>query len=258
MAIASNFIKTYTTHSGIDIKALFDDMQVMTMQGIAVSVTREKVPIYALGSPRPLSISRGKRGIAGTLQFVLFDREALYSLMQDPDHWYYAHADDINWLNNTYNPASFQADIGAQNQRTIGGQDFAVVRSVRSPAEYMDQIYPFDVTLNAFNEYGNGSFSAIIGLEIINEGTGLSIDDLTNEVQCTYIALHRLPWTPLDSVDAQGNYWATNVSLNDVGQIYTYGGQGSTGQETPVVVTSGYGGATIGPVNPGGTLPFTP
>jgi hypothetical protein len=232
MPVASHFVKTYTTHSGIDIKALFDDMQVMTLQGVAISVTREKVPIYCLGSPRPISISRGKRGLAGTLQFVLFDREALYALMHDEDHYYYAHADDINWLNKTYNPANFQAEIGNANQITgANGENFAKVQSIKTPADYMDQIYPFDITLNAFNEYGQGSFSAIIGIEIINEGTGLSTDDLTNEVQTTYIALHRLPWTPLDQVDVEGNYWASNVSMNDEGQLFVYGDRGNgTGQ----------------------------
>ncbi len=73
MPITSNFVKTYSTMSGIDIKALFDDMQIMTVQGVAVSVTREKVPIYIMGNEKPVSISRGKRGIAGTLQFMIFD-----------------------------------------------------------------------------------------------------------------------------------------------------------------------------------------
>jgi hypothetical protein len=41
MSITSEITKTYTTHSGIDITALFDDMQLMTMQGIAISITRE-------------------------------------------------------------------------------------------------------------------------------------------------------------------------------------------------------------------------
>lgn len=218
MSVASHFTRTYTTFSGIDIKALFDDLQVMTLQGIAVSVTREKVPVYGLGRARPLSISRGKRGIAGTLQFVQFDREALYSLMQDPDHYYYAHNDDINWLSSMYNAAAYQAEIGDANKVDINGQQFAAVGSSRQPAEYMDQIYPFDVTLNAFNEYGNGSYSAIIGLEIINEGTGLSTDDLTNEVQTTYIAIHRLPWTPLDKAEGE-QYWATNVFMNEDGNV---------------------------------------
>lgn len=58
MSITSEITKTYTTHSGIDITALFDDMQLMTMQGIAISITREKAPIYTMGRARPVSISR--------------------------------------------------------------------------------------------------------------------------------------------------------------------------------------------------------
>ncbi len=41
--VTQQFVKTYTTFSGVDITALFDDMTLMTLQGIAVSITREKV-----------------------------------------------------------------------------------------------------------------------------------------------------------------------------------------------------------------------
>jgi len=240
MPITSNFVKTYSTMSGIDIKALFDDMQIMTVQGVAVSVTREKVPIYIMGNEKPVSISRGKRGIAGTLQFMIFDREPLYVLMHDERHYYYAHSDNINWLTNTSNPAEYQKIIGNANKipqtdNTIG------VQSKRVPAEYLDQIYPFDVTLTGMNEYGNGSFSAIIGVEIINEGTGVSTDDMTSEVQSTYIALHRLPWTPLDKVDAEGNYWASNVDMDENGNIYVLGGTGDLGDNRQNIPGNGQG-----------------
>ncbi len=39
--VTQQFVKTYTTFSGVDITALFDDMTLMTLQGIAVSITRE-------------------------------------------------------------------------------------------------------------------------------------------------------------------------------------------------------------------------
>jgi hypothetical protein len=115
-SVVQHFTKTYTTFSGVDITALFDNMTVMTLQGLAISITREKVPVYTFGKARAVSISRGKRGIAGTLQFVLFDRDALYNLMVDKDHYYYAHADEVNWLTNTMNPAAY---IG--QQRNVGG-----------------------------------------------------------------------------------------------------------------------------------------
>jgi hypothetical protein len=56
--VTQQFVKTYTTFSGVDITALFDDMTLMTLQGIAVSITREKVPVYSFGRARPVSISR--------------------------------------------------------------------------------------------------------------------------------------------------------------------------------------------------------
>jgi hypothetical protein len=42
---------------------------------------------------------------------------------------------------------------------------------------YSDQILPFDVTLAGANEYVAMAAARIFGLEILNEGTGHSIDD---------------------------------------------------------------------------------
>jgi len=213
--ISKSFVKTYSTFSGVDITALFDDMTLMTVQGIAVSITREKVPVYVFGRSRPVSISRGKRGIAGTLQFVLFDRDALYALTDDPDHWYYAHADEVDWLTNQVNYADYHAEVNGANP--------AVAASVRSRPDYMDQVWPFDVTLIAQNEYGHGAWSAIIGLEIINEGGGISMDDLTNEEQATYIAIHRTPWSPLEDAwsgeEQAMSYEAASAVLTPEGTI---------------------------------------
>jgi len=245
-SIVGHMVRTYTTFSGVDITALFDNMQIMTLQGIAISITREKVPIYVFGRSRPVSISRGKRGIAGTLQFVLFDRDALNTLIKDMDHFYYAHADEVNWLTNTFNAANYQAEAWKQFTGTTVGadgkpvtnaeptgfessssnsawqsyqesQDRVVGRSVKTEPTYMDQIWPFDITLVAQNEYGQGAWSAVVGVEIINEGGGLSMDDLTNEEQATYIAIHRVPWAPLDAVDRSSNsvdYFAGSASLD--------------------------------------------
>jgi hypothetical protein len=56
------------------------------------------------------------------------------------------------------------------------------------PAIYADEIPPFDITITFRNEYGQGAKMAIYGVEILNEGMGLSIDDLTTEKACTFIA----------------------------------------------------------------------
>jgi hypothetical protein len=70
-------------------------------------------------------------------------------------------------------------------------------QSIRRAAQHADQVYPFDVTLIAQNEYGRAASSAVIGVEIINEGGGISVDDITNEQQMTYIAITKMPWIPL-------------------------------------------------------------
>ena len=235
-SVAGQLVKTYTTFSGVDITAMFDDMTMHTLQGIAISITREKVPVYKLGSARPVSVSRGKRGIAGTLQFVLFDRSAMDQLIRDKDHYYYAHADEVNWLTDTFNPAnrfaeamasstteadySYDATTG-QAQATgnvylsgTGDTQRTVATSIKRVAEYMDQCYPFDVTLVAQNEYGNSAWSAVIGLEIINEGGGISMDDLTNEQTATYIAIHRQPWTPVNVDKTKDWYSVSNAGLD--------------------------------------------
>lgn len=239
-SITGYIVRTYTTFSGVDITALFDDMQILTLQGIAISITREKVPVYVFGRSRPMSISRGKRGIAGTLQFVLFDRDALSGLYtNNQDHWYYAHADEVNWLLNTQNAAAYRGETRAittpgltnpvtgQNISAQQDLNYGIARSKKHQPEYMDQVWPFDVTLVAQNEYGQGAWSVVIGVEIINEGGGISMDDLTNEEQATYIAIHRHPWTPLENIDARsgaGEYWVSNAYLTPEGNISVFGG----------------------------------
>lgn len=242
MSIIGNMTKSYTTFGGVDITAMFDDMTVRSLQGIAVSITREKVPVYIMGKARPISVSRGKRGIAGTLQFVLFDRDALSNMMLDEDHFYYAHADEVNWLrdgltdNLTYDA---NGAVNVVSEQWTNGSNIA--RTVQAVPEYMDQIYPFDVTLVAQNEYGNGAWSSLLGLEIINEGGGLSMDDLTNEQTATYIAIHRMPWTPMGTAEpnSTGTGRTTNYSAQPVNADMIVNSEGPvdtrTSGATPVV-----------------------
>ena len=53
---------------------------------------------------------------------------------------------------------------------------------------YSDQILPFDITLAATNEQGRAAASKIFGVEILNEGYGVSIDDAVSEMQATFVA----------------------------------------------------------------------
>jgi hypothetical protein len=62
---------------------------------------------------------------------------------------------------------------------------------------YSDQILPFDVTLSGANEYGAMCAAKIFGLEILNEGSGISIDDAVTEMQATLT--REIPLPPLSA-----------------------------------------------------------
>src|SRR5665213_2729034 len=53
---------------------------------------------------------------------------------------------------------------------------------------YSDQVLPFDITLSVANEMGAMCAAKIFGIEILNEGWGISIDDAVSEMQATFVA----------------------------------------------------------------------
>ena len=59
---------------------------------------------------------------------------------------------------------------------------------------YSDQILPFDITLAGTNEIGAATAMKIFGVEILNEGSAISIDDSVSETQATFVARYVEPW----------------------------------------------------------------
>jgi len=196
----SVFEKAYNSFSGVDIKAVVGQRVLSNLQAISTSITREKAPIYTMGSADPRSFSRGKRGIVGTLIFIVFDRHQLldkeYGLGQAkawldkeelrPD------GTDLYNLNPSYGE---YAGIPVEDAETP--LDYVGSDQEFSQVSYSDQLLPFDVVLTAANEYGKQMAMAIGGIEILNEGSGFSIDDIVTEQQMTYIARGVVPWTPM-------------------------------------------------------------
>lgn len=178
----SAYTKTFTSFSGADIVATFNGRVVGELQAITYSVTREKAPIYVMGDANPKSFSRGKRGIAGSLVFTVFDRDALHT-MKSTDNPVYRHG-----LNSTQS-GDFNKD-GLTAVHEINMQQGDIPGSWATPraAKYSDEIPPFDITVNFLNEYGQSSKMTIFGVEILNEGMGMSVDDITTEKACTFIA----------------------------------------------------------------------
>ena len=56
-----------------------------------------------------------------------------------------------------------------------------------------------DITITAANEYGQSATQKILGVEILNSGAGLSVDDITNEQQVTFVARSITKWQPVQA-----------------------------------------------------------
>ncbi len=213
---SSPYSRSYNSFSGVDIRGVFGNVIIAELQAISYSITREKAPIYTMGSADPRSFSRGKRGIAGTLIFIVFDRHAMLSSLggyrPDGGLLFQSDIDDIRPEFQSPETGSFAASLASvggtttaadtvQNQETpvtsVGGDQ------TLAKTWYTDQLPPFDVTLAAANEYGALAVMRIFGVELLNEGYGVSIDDIVSEQQHTYVARTIIGWTPVPSKNAE-------------------------------------------------------
>ena len=91
---------------------------------------------------------------------------------------------------------SISSTINALDTQTVAsaGQD----KQLATPW-YSDQVLPFDITLSGANEYGAMCAAKIFGVEILNEGYGISIDDAVSEMQATFVARTVEPMSAVQS-----------------------------------------------------------
>lgn len=183
--------RTHSSYAGVDINVVFGTQPVGTMQAISYAIQREKAPLYVMGRVDPLAFSRGKRGIAGTLIALLLDEHLLKTAVfagtyfVADNHEIYPNPGDLR-------------DVASGSLETVGSTVFTTSDvtqnfTVTNPW-YVDQVPPFDASIVAVNEYGTAATMRIYGIEILNEGSGFSIDDIVIENQMTYVARTILPW----------------------------------------------------------------
>ena len=206
---AEEYSKTYSTFGGCDIVAAFNGHVIGSIQAITYSLTREKVPVYTMGSAEPRSFSRGKRGIAGNLVFISFDRDALLEALGDISISKYK-ANDAGWIANNTDKKPFMSisdwdaimsDLANPNGQSGDVGNVAALVTDEAKPKYADELLPFDITISFANEYGAKAVTVIYGVEILNEGIGFSIDSPTSERAYTFVARSVDTMTPVDEDD---------------------------------------------------------
>src|ERR1039457_1272273 len=95
MSMQSEVTRSYNSFSGSDIRAYVGPYPFAELQAVSYSVSREKAPIYTIGSPDPRSFSRNKRGIAGSLIWINFDRHGLLEVFRKAKGTFIANKDDV-------------------------------------------------------------------------------------------------------------------------------------------------------------------
>jgi hypothetical protein len=277
MATSLDLSRTYTSYSGVDIRVIINGAQAGSMQALSYAIQREKAPIYVMGSVDPVSYSRGKRGIAGTMISLMMDVHMLYTpsftgerALLDKDEIFPSYDNiqtegdisqvgtggtgDTTSLNNANNENSTVnlKDVGGGvagrslvNQPGTGTVEFSGGPTQRFDPQreyaldnlgsnysvakvfYVDQILPFDVTIVAANEYGQSAQMRLYGCEILNEGSGFSIDDIVIENQMTYVCRTILPWRSFALNGSEAGTSARDELYNHVQQNTVRGGKAS-------------------------------
>lgn len=215
--LAQEYTKTYTSFSGCDIVASFNGKVIGELQGITYSVSREKAPIYTMGSAEPRSFSRGKRGIAGSLVFTVFNRDALIEEFKDKLNGenlgiqkFKANASHKNYLSIEEWDAQMTGYTGYNEGPSDNGELSGKVSDIvdKYAPVYADEILPFDITITMANEYGQRAVLVIYGVELLNEGSGYSIDSVTTEKAYTFVA-RRVDYLRALDDDTDQNFTAT-------------------------------------------------
>lgn len=197
--------RQYTSFSGTDIRVVVGGETIGSIQALSYAVQREKGPVYVMGRVDPLSFSRGKRGIAGTMITLMLDRHPLFKQPFASMQGVFDN-DEIYPVGDNLNDASDTADLEGSDA-LFSASDLSSNYTVRR-AWYFDQLPPMDYVVLAANEYGLASTMRVYGAEFLNEGSGFSVDDMVIENQMTYIARTVLPWQPLGRWDFdQGGQW---------------------------------------------------
>lgn len=208
-AAAKAIGQSYNSFSGIDIKAVFNNVTIGELQAISYSITREKAPIYTMGSADPRAFGRGKRGIAGSMIFIVFDRHSLigtfgaFALNPGNKLNFSADKEELRAVQ-AGNTPNIQAGIQESRRLLEASREESNILNVGGDQAitapwYIDQIPPFDVTLAAANEYGALAVMRVFQVECLNEGYGVSIDDIVSEQQVTYVARQVIGWQPISN-----------------------------------------------------------
>jgi hypothetical protein len=181
-------------------KDSFSTFTLATAQTFSLQTHREKHPVRALGNSNVLGYTRGARTVAGSIIFTMFNEHALASLIRR-----------MGSTKNKFDPSS-----------SINDQVSSLL---------IDQLPPIDITIVFANEYGSLSRGAVYGVEFLNSGVTLSIEDILTEEVVNFVA------RDADPIVSQGSI---GIDRKQRGMHFNIDGKPTTGSDLIFANKSSY------------------
>lgn len=150
-------------------------VQLKNLQTLSYQIHTDKQPVRAVGHKFPKSYSAGQSLIAGSMIFTIEDQHPLIDLID------------------TYN-TSLRINSNA---------------SVKRSSAIADQLPPFNATILAVNELGSAAITYIKGIQFINDGNVMSIQDILTESTLSFVA------TDIDIMRSLNTRGAVNIAAID-------------------------------------------
>lgn len=138
---------------------------------VTYSIHREMVPVRTLSFANPRGYVRGPRTVGGSLVFAIFDFPTLNAMRADLLRYYRTLAARYQMIPTEAVSSTFPL-----------GRLLA------------DEMPPFDIHITAFSNRPGGLSAILIeGVQIVNEGQVMSIEDIMTERTMQYVALDVRP-----------------------------------------------------------------
>lgn len=145
-------LKAKLAYYGVQAKEGSATVKLATLQTLSVQTHREKFEVRACGRSTPKGITRGPRTVAGSMIFTTFNEHALSELI-----------------------------------RHMGNKE-SIHKEPEIRSLLPDQLPPLDLTIVFANEYGSLSQQTIYGVDFVNDGSVMSVEDLIVENTVNFMA----------------------------------------------------------------------
>tara|TARA_Y100001973_G_C5182838_1_gene325950 strand:+ start:243 stop:1139 length:897 start_codon:yes stop_codon:yes gene_type:complete len=136
-----------------------------SLQTLSVQIHTDKQPVRGLGHSYPKGYTQGARLIAGSMIFTIIREHPLIEIID------------------TYNSYNSPDILNAFSKAGSGSSDSMFPSSATS-----DSLPPMHATILGVNEAGNAVNMTLFGVQFINDGVVLSIQDLMTESTISFVA----------------------------------------------------------------------